>query len=290
MTTCERTDQAIQILARTRDGSDLAPQHLRLVQAVVNKHANALGLEAFATLHEQVTAGTYVKPWFHGHEHLTKNHLGTVSWRGQSVDHFAFKNQHAEAQAAADLAKLCIRLESVGLTPTGSMRFAADYLLPLGEDERTKPWVQPLAKKGVHSLLEREVDGVKQAVILFWSWAETSVRPVLAGLGADNKNRAPVLCVDPTCDGNTGFGLICEAGAGLGLLYQLQADRYALVGSDRSAPGDVLRDAHRWIAWTGEYGFTPALFEHAIEAADEHVAKTRPPSSAERTRVGMSGA
>lgn len=44
MTNCE---QAIELLQRTHDGDDLAPQHLRLVELAVNDLVTEVGQAAF---------------------------------------------------------------------------------------------------------------------------------------------------------------------------------------------------------------------------------------------------
>src|SRR5712692_2689481 len=52
MTNCEK---AIEILHRTHDGDDLAPQHLKLVELAVNEVLTESGQVAFEQLHTQVT-------------------------------------------------------------------------------------------------------------------------------------------------------------------------------------------------------------------------------------------
>ncbi len=46
----DRMDHAIQILSKTNDGDDLAPQHLKLLENVVNDRASKDGLKAFDDL------------------------------------------------------------------------------------------------------------------------------------------------------------------------------------------------------------------------------------------------
>jgi hypothetical protein len=57
MTNCYK---AIEILQRTHDGDDLAPQHLKLIELAVNDVLTESGQVAFEQLHTQVTGGTYV--------------------------------------------------------------------------------------------------------------------------------------------------------------------------------------------------------------------------------------
>jgi hypothetical protein len=46
----ELIEQALEILRATRDGDDLAPQHLKLVEMAVNGFLNDEGKEAFQAL------------------------------------------------------------------------------------------------------------------------------------------------------------------------------------------------------------------------------------------------
>src|SRR5258708_3667843 len=62
MTNCEK---AIEILQRTHDGDDLAPQHLRLVELAVNDMVTEVGQAAFEQLYNHIAGNTYVQPWYH---------------------------------------------------------------------------------------------------------------------------------------------------------------------------------------------------------------------------------
>jgi hypothetical protein len=68
-------EPTLEILRATRDGDDPAPEHLALLQGAVNGRLNERGEAAFQELVENVRGG-YVKPWFHGIEHLTIDHSG----------------------------------------------------------------------------------------------------------------------------------------------------------------------------------------------------------------------
>ena len=59
MTTCEK---AIEILQRTRDGDDLAPEHLSLIELAVNDMVSEAGQIAFERLYGDVAGGSYVQP------------------------------------------------------------------------------------------------------------------------------------------------------------------------------------------------------------------------------------
>ena len=112
MTTCEK---AIDILQRTRDGDDLAPEHLSLIELAVNDTVSEVGEIAFERLYTQVAGGTYVQPWYHGIENLRKDHRGYVYWKGVQVDHFSFDKYEEAHEAAIELADRCRTLEMLGL-------------------------------------------------------------------------------------------------------------------------------------------------------------------------------
>ncbi len=113
------TDNAIEILQRTRDGEDLDPRHLKLVEAAVNGYLNATGLVLFEGLLRQIQKG-YVKPWFHGVEHMTRNHEGYVLWKGKAIEHFSPDYAHSDAAKlyVQELARRCAILEGKGIPPS----------------------------------------------------------------------------------------------------------------------------------------------------------------------------
>ena len=108
-------ESALEILRATRDGDELAPEHLALLQGAVNGHLNEKGEAAFQQLVENVQSG-YKPPWFHGMEHLTIDHEGYVSWRGKRVEHFEPDYAYTEKakQEAEELAERCCQLEAEG--------------------------------------------------------------------------------------------------------------------------------------------------------------------------------
>lgn len=116
--TTSLADAAIDILQRTRDGEDLDPAHLKLVELAVNGMLNETGLALFRELHAQVQRG-YVKPWFHGVEHITRNHEGYVLWRGKPIEHFSgdYAGSDEAATCVKELARRCAILEAQGITP-----------------------------------------------------------------------------------------------------------------------------------------------------------------------------
>ncbi|MDD5701049.1 MAG: hypothetical protein PHU23_03270 [Dehalococcoidales bacterium] len=111
----ERCEIACEILQKTHDGDDLAPEHLYLLQNVVNGWVTKAGEEAFQIIHAQVMAGTYKKPWLCGVENLTRDHEGYVYWKGQHVEHYSHDNYEDMKRDAEDLGRRCRYLESIGV-------------------------------------------------------------------------------------------------------------------------------------------------------------------------------
>ena len=105
-------DMACEILRVTRDGDDLEPFHLGLVQEACNGGLNEAGEIAFYELHTLALAG-YKKPWFHGIEHMTIDHIGYVYWKGQHVEHYTlgWHRSREARQAASELSSRCRELE-----------------------------------------------------------------------------------------------------------------------------------------------------------------------------------
>ena len=112
-------DKACEILRRTNDGDDLSPEHLWLLQEMVNGHLNELGEQEFEKLYQSALAG-YQKPWFHGIENMTVDHEGYVRWKGKEVEHYDSPwrwTEEARVQAE-ELARRCRHLESIGVETT----------------------------------------------------------------------------------------------------------------------------------------------------------------------------
>lgn len=123
------SDEAIEVLQKTRDGDDLAPRDLALLQSVVNagglEYLNEAGVARWRSVVNSVRAGEYQSVWFHGVEHLTKNHGGYVMWRGKTVEHYSFgAAEEAEEAAANHLGACCRRLERDGIGVTSGGLFA----------------------------------------------------------------------------------------------------------------------------------------------------------------------
>ena len=112
-------DMAIEILQKTNDGNDLHPQDLGLVQFIVNESVWGVAEQdecAFSDLYARVTAG-YKKPWFHGIENLTIDHVGFVYWKDVIVEHYKLNNfaftEDGKVEAE-ELARRCRAVEDRG--------------------------------------------------------------------------------------------------------------------------------------------------------------------------------
>jgi hypothetical protein len=118
-------EQSIEILDRSRDGNDLEPFHLSLVQAAVNNHLTARGVEAFHQLYDSVTSGQYAKPWLAGVEHVTRDHQGYIYWKGSRVEHFTFSVMEEDQlkHTTQRLAERCRHIEALGLPVCGHSYF-----------------------------------------------------------------------------------------------------------------------------------------------------------------------
>ena len=73
------------------------------------------GTIAFEQLYADVSAGKYTPPWYHGIEHLRKDHQGYVYWKGVQVEHYSFKKYEEAHTAALGLAERCRTLERLGI-------------------------------------------------------------------------------------------------------------------------------------------------------------------------------
>jgi len=114
METHERCDLACEILQKTNDGDDLDPRDLKLVENAVNGFLTEAGYQAFQELHQKVLNG-YTPRWFHV-EHLTRNHIGYVYWKGHRVEHYDSPWAYSPEgkKAAEELARRCRILEAEG--------------------------------------------------------------------------------------------------------------------------------------------------------------------------------
>jgi hypothetical protein len=108
-------EEAQEILRGTRDGQRLHPDHMRLVETVIQgRQLSESGRVILARIHREVAAGTHRPEWFHGLEHLTQDACRNVYWRGREVEQYHFVNKEDERRAAIILRAQCLRLEREG--------------------------------------------------------------------------------------------------------------------------------------------------------------------------------
>lgn len=108
------SDMAQKILQKTKDGNELSPEHLYLLQETINGNINEKGEVAFYELYKNALNG-YKKPWFHGIENMTTDHEGYVYWKGIPIEHYSFQSRERETMAAKELAKDIQTMESRGI-------------------------------------------------------------------------------------------------------------------------------------------------------------------------------
>lgn len=115
-------DMGVAILTATRDGDDLAPHDLKLIELGVNGYLNETGIEALRELYRRAMTG-YVRPWLQDIEHLTIDHDGNVRWKGVVVENFTISYAYSEQGkgAAERLAARCRALEDAGVEPTAQL-------------------------------------------------------------------------------------------------------------------------------------------------------------------------
>lgn len=113
-------DKAIVILEKTRDGDDLDPKLLGLVERAVNDRLNDEGYRVFEKLYKEVESGTYKRPWFHDVENLVIDHEGFVYWKSNKIEHFTLRWAYTASarKQAVELGRRCKILEGKGIVPS----------------------------------------------------------------------------------------------------------------------------------------------------------------------------
>jgi hypothetical protein len=118
------SELSCEILRATKDGEELAPPDLKIVELAVNGLLNKAGEAIFMELHRNATKPEgYSAPWFLGIEHMTRDHQRYVYWKGVRIEHFDHDHWQQEGwrgrmkAAAESLAARCRALESEGITP-----------------------------------------------------------------------------------------------------------------------------------------------------------------------------
>lgn len=146
------------MLRNTSDGDDLDRSELAMVEAVTNYGYSALtakGLQRWKQLVDAVAAGTYVRPWLHQQEHLSRDNQGYVYWRGARIEHYSFRHRSEERAAAESLAQCCRLIERRGATVTSALVSAVwdEIRFAIGMPVKRVAVVWAVTPTGTHSVL-----------------------------------------------------------------------------------------------------------------------------------------
>jgi len=111
-------DKACAILKKTQDGDMLDPQELKIIELAVNGYLTQNGLDVFEKLYQRVVVDeTYVKPYLHDIEHITRDHEGYIYYKGIHVEHYDRDYVYSEdaKNELLELKRRCEVLESKGI-------------------------------------------------------------------------------------------------------------------------------------------------------------------------------
>lgn len=113
----DRLNLVQQILRATRDGEELDPSDLYVVELAANGHLSQQGEIRFSQILETTLKGEYTKPWFHGVEHMTRDHEGYVYYKGIHVDHYSGSLIHSPRGRVAlvEMKARCEALEAANI-------------------------------------------------------------------------------------------------------------------------------------------------------------------------------
>ncbi len=124
-------DKAIEILRKTHDGDALAPNHLHLIQLVVNCEVDEAQIKAFEDLYIQVSEDRYSIPWLQGIEYMTTRD-GFIYYKGHEVEHYDYPYDPKNRDDLLELAQRCQHLESLGVPlDTGKVIWRWDWFSEL---------------------------------------------------------------------------------------------------------------------------------------------------------------
>jgi hypothetical protein len=110
-------EMILAILRSTRDGEDLDPCDLYLIQEACNDRLNENGEIKLGEIYRACSTGQYVKPWLNGVERMTIDHEGYVYWKGQRIEHYtpSWSRTKDAREQTRELARRCLHLESLGI-------------------------------------------------------------------------------------------------------------------------------------------------------------------------------
>jgi len=114
----EICDKACAILKKTNDGDLLDPSDLKITEYAVNGHLNEAGREVFEKLYQRVVIDeSYTKPYLHDIEHITRDHMGYIYYKGIHVEHYDSDYVYSKAakNELLELKRRCEFLERKGI-------------------------------------------------------------------------------------------------------------------------------------------------------------------------------
>jgi len=114
----DTVDKACAILKKTDDGNDLDPGDLKLIEHAANGHLSEEGREIFEKLYRRVVIdGTYIRPYLHDIEHITRDHDGYIYYKGIHVEHYDRDWVYSEdaKNSLLELKRRCEFLERKGM-------------------------------------------------------------------------------------------------------------------------------------------------------------------------------
>jgi hypothetical protein len=202
-------EDALLVLRNTSDGDDLDRSELAMVEAVANYGYSALtaqGLQRWKRLVDAVASGTYVRPWLHQQEHLSRDHQGYVYWRGARIEHYSFRHRSEERAAAESLAQCCRLIERRGETVTSAMVSAVwdEIRFAIGMPVKRVAVLWAVTPTGTHAVLcdlagettaqvSMSLDAASAAAALTW---KVEVRSILVVSQEDLHDAASALVQD----------------------------------------------------------------------------------------------
>lgn len=172
-TNIDHSEMCLSILENTRDGNQLAPWHLSLVQAAIHQDLNDKGVTVFERLYHDVMAGNYRQPWLQDVEHMTCDHQGYIYYKGHYLEHFSRPYSKDQHPWLLELTSRCAHLESLGLTPNP------------GHAIFTWNWISAISKEhpyfGLIALGFYEIVGKDESLLISHHADDVEIEAIITG-------------------------------------------------------------------------------------------------------------
>ncbi len=122
METQERSETCCNIIEATKDGDELSPHELKLIEDGVNGFLNDEGYKALKDLHNSVIVEKTFIPFnkrsFRGFEHITTDSKGAggglwIYWKGIYIEHYNTPYAYSDEglEELKELERRCLSLE-----------------------------------------------------------------------------------------------------------------------------------------------------------------------------------